>query len=308
MRKSAKVEIFGCEDSYFLVNGPGASDKLFLSTGLKGIYDAPVVTKYKSSAYQKGATYQGKKFPQRDITFGINIYGETPEDWEFLDSQWRGAWDYEPDKWDPASKLTKMSITTDSSGTRSLYLALSESIVFESKHDPHLTKNSVVPMAVTAAQPMWFEDKWENTFFDYFETGASGTSEGFVTVQNPTDQPMYLKWVVTRGKWTLPDFSWTGKKRQRVPGGEWSNRKITLPVLGDVEGGARIDLDPMRLMIRDFNDTNLIGRMNGIWFMHEIPPYTPETELPVKVEGAPTGGARVEIYCPRRWSRPWGLW
>ncbi len=307
MRQSAKVEIFGVDDSHFVIAGPGMSERIFMGTDVKGIYDAPVTTKYKSSAFQKGSTYQGKKYEQRDITFGVHLKGETPEDWEDLDSRWRAAWDYEKDPWDPASQLTKMSITTDRSGKRSLYLALSESIVFESKHDPHLTRTSVVPMAVTAAQPFWFEDKWEDASFDYFETGASGTTDGFVTVANPTDQPMYLKWVVTRGKWTIPDFSWTGKKYHRIPGGAWSNRKITLPMLNDTNGGARIDLDPMKLMIRDFGNVNLIGQMNGLRFMHKIPPFTPSTELPVRVENAPIGGARVEIYCPRRWSRAWGM-
>ncbi|MFE2994077.1 hypothetical protein ACFXG4_03545 [Nocardia sp. NPDC059246] len=307
MRQSAKVEIFGVDDSHHVINGPGVSTRMYLATDVKGIYDTPVTTKYKSSAYQRGSTYQGKKVQQRDLTFAVNLKGQTPEDWEDLDSRWRSAWDFEPDPWDPASTLTKMSITTDRSGTRSLYLALSESVAFESKHDPHLTVSSVVPMAATAAQPFWFEDKWENDPYDYFQTGSAGTSDGFVTVYNPTDQPMYLKWVVTRGKWTLPDFSWTGKRYHRVPGGAWPNRKITLPLLTSVEGGARIDLDPMKLQIRDYSDTNLIGRMNGIWWMHKIPPYTPETELPVHVENAPTGGARVEIYCPRRWGRAWGL-
>lgn len=307
MPSSTLVEILGCEDTHKIISGPGASNDFILTSDIKGIYDAPVTTKYKSSAFQRGSTYQGKQYQQRDLTFGISIHGETPEDWEAKDSLWRGMWDYEPDPWDPASHLTKMSITTPRSGKRSLYLALSESPVTESKHDPHLTRSSMVPMTCVASQPFWFEDRWETEPYDYFQTGSSGTSTGYVTVANPTDQPMYIKWVVTRGKWTLPDRSWTGKKYQRTFGGEFAGRNIILPTLGTVEGGARIDLDPMKLQVRDFNDTNLAGRMNGIFFKHVIPPYTPETELPVTVESAPVGGARVEIYCPRRWSRPWGL-
>jgi hypothetical protein len=306
-RDSAKVEIFGVDDEHVIINGPGVSTKLFMATDPKGLLDAPVTTKYKSSAYQRGSTYQGKKIEQRDITFGVHIKGDDPADWEYLDSKWRSMWDYEPDPWAPNSTLTKMTVTTSRSGSRSLYLALSANPVIETKHDPRLTQSSVVPMTVVADQPMWFEDDFENLPFDYFETGSSGTSDGFVTVENPTDQPMFLKWVVTRGKWTLPDFSWSGKKYDREPGGEWSNRKITLPELTALEGGATVDLDRMHLMVRDFNDTNLIGRMNGIFFMHAIPPYTRPYELPVKVENAPVGGARVEIYTPRRWSRPWGI-
>jgi hypothetical protein len=160
-------------------------------------------------------------------------------------------------------------------------------------------------MAVVADQPFWFEDKYENAFADYFETGSAGTTEGFVTISNPCDQPMWLQWVVTRGLWTLPDYTWTGKKHHRIPGGQYPNRKITLPLLGDTEGGARITLYRDKLQVRDLAGTNLAGRMNGISFLHQIPPKTPETQLPVKVENAPTGGARVEVYCQRRWSHAW---
>ena len=300
------MEIFGVDDSYHIINGPGASDKLMLQKGVKGIYDAPVTARYKSSVYQKGSTYQGKKVKQRDLTFGVYIGGDTPEDWEARDDAWRSAWDYELDPWDPDAHLTKMSITTDRSGTRSLWLAMTDSIVQESDHDPHLTKSSIVPMTVTAPQPFWFVDKWEDTPSDYFQTGASGASNGYVTIANPTDQPMYLKWVVTQGKWSLPDFSWTGKKYHRVPGGDWSNRIITLPMLDATNGGARINVDPMQIMIRDLNNTNLIAQMGGVYFLNKVPPYTPPTEVPVSVASAPTGGARVEVYCPQRFSRPWG--
>lgn len=306
-RKSAKVEVLGVDDQHFVINGPGASPKLFLATDVKGIYDAPVTTKYKSSAFQQGSTYLGKKYEQRDITMGVHIQGEDPADWQDLDSRWRQAFDYEPDPFNPASKLTKLSITTDVSGTRSLYVALTESPVGESKHDPHLTRTSLLPMTLVAPQPFWFEDRYEDEPYDYFETGSSGTSEGFVTIANPTDVPMYLKWVVTRGKWTLPDRQLLGPKNARIPTGEWANRKIVLPELTELNGGARIDVDPMKIMIRDFTDTNLIGLMNGIRFMFQVPPKTQPQEVPVKVENAPAGGARVEVYCPHRWTRPWGL-
>ncbi len=305
MRESARVEIFGVDGSHAVINGAGVSEKLFLSTDIKGIYDAPVQTRRKSSAFQRGSTYLGKTYKERRITFGVEIKGDTPEEWQDLQDRWNAMWDYEADQWDPDSTLTKMSITYPTSGTRSLWLAKDDTVEFESKHDPHVTRSSKVPMAVIADQPFFFEDKWENTPFDYFETGATGTSEGFVTISNPCDIPMRLQWVVTRGKWTLPDFSWTGKKHHRVPGGKYPNRKITLPTLGDVEGGARITLYRDKLQVRDFAGTNLAARMNGISFEHVVPPKTPETNLPVKVEGAPVGGGRVEVYCQRRWSHAW---
>ncbi len=304
---SAKVEVFG-NDEHFILNGPGVSPKLFLTKGgVKGIYDAPVTTFYKSSAFQKGSTYQGKKYQQRDLTFGVSIKGENPADWQDLEDRFRSAWVFDIDPWDPDATLTKLSITTPSSGTRSLYVALTEAPAPDMEQDGHLRSASIMPISAVAPQPFWFEDRWETEPFDYFETGSSGTSEGFVTIANPTPLPMHLEWVVTRGKWTLPDYSWTGKKHQRVPGGTWANRKITLPLLTDVNGGARIVVRRTEeLMIRDFAGTNLIGAMNGIYFMHTIAPFTPETNLPVKVENAPTGGARVDVYCKRRWPHCWG--
>ncbi|MFC4128925.1 hypothetical protein [Nocardia rhizosphaerae] len=305
MRESARIDIYGPDGSHFQISGAGASKKLFLAPNIKGIFDAPVTTLRKSSVYQKGATYEGKRYQQRDITFAVNIHGETPEEWQDLQSRWNAAWEYEADRWDPASTLTKMSVTTPSSGTRSLWLAKNDTVEFESKHDPRITRTSVQPMAVVADQPFWFEDRYEDSPYDYFETGATGTSEGFVTISNPTDQPMWLQWVVTRGIWTLPDYTWSGTKHHRIPGGQWPNRKITLPELTDLEGGARITLYRDKLQVRDFAGTNLAGQMNGISFLHQIPPKTPETNLPVKVENAPVGGARVDVYCQRRWSHVW---
>ncbi len=304
MREGPRVEIFK-DGKHMVISGSGASKKLYLATDPRGLFEAPVVTRRRSSAFQKGSTYQGKSYDQRDITFGVHLKGETPEEWQSLHNEWHSMWDYENDPWDLDSTLTKLSITTPTAGTRSLWLALSDTVPSEYEHAPHLTRSSLEKMAVVADQPLYFEDAYENTPVDYFETSSAGTSEGWVTISNPCDQPMWLQWVVTRGVWTLPDYSWVGKKHQRIPGGEHANRKITLPGLGDVEGGARVTLYRDKLQVRDLFGTNLAGRMNGIAFLHRVPPKTPETNLPVKVEAAPAGGGRVEVYCQRRWSHPW---
>jgi hypothetical protein len=306
VNQSAKIEILGVDDSHAIINGPGVTDKLFLAPELKGIYRAPVTARYKSSAYQHGATYEGKKVEKRDLSFAVNVHGETPEDFQERFARWESMWAFEEDPWDPDAHLTKMTVTTPRSGGRSLWLALNEESEILSKQDPHLLKSLIVPMNVTAPQPYWFEDRYEDQYYDFFETGSTGTSTGYVSIANPSDTPIWIKWVITRGRWTLPDFSWTGKKYQRAPGGDWANRLITMPLLTDVNGGARIDLDRLKLPIRDFFNTNLVGQMNGIRFMHKLPPHTPEQLVPVKVEEAPVGGARLEVYCPHRWKAPWG--
>ncbi|SDT94198.1 hypothetical protein SAMN04488548_13117 [Gordonia westfalica] len=47
--------------------------------------------------------------------------------------------------------------------------------------------------------------------------------------------------------------------------------------------------------------------MNGQWIIHDIPPYTPPTLLPISYTNAPAGGARAELHQPRLWTRPVGL-
>ena len=302
MEDAAKVEIFGVDDSYFCIAGEGMREQgVFLSTKLKGIYDAPVTTSYKSSAYQIGATYKGRKYDKRDLVFGVEIDTENGEEWSYNNSAWRKAWDYEPDKWDFNSKLTRMDITSQMSGTRSLYLALTNSVDMESEFDPHLLGTSTVPMLATAAQPMWFQDD----DIDVFETSNS-SSTGFVTVFNPTPLPMAHKFVMTQGKWRISDVSWQGPKYGRVPGGQYGARRIDLPMLTEVQGGAVVDLDSSKLQVRDLHNTNLAALMNGKFFKHKIPPFTPPTQIHVQVTDAPPGGARLEVRMPRLWPSPWG--
>ncbi|MDJ0404039.1 phage tail protein [Rhodococcus erythropolis] len=301
---NAKVEVFGVDKSYFCLAGPGQGDEgVYLSTNPTGFYDAPVSTIYKSSAFQIGSSYRGKRINQREMVFGVEVLGDSKEEWEDNDSRWRMAWDYEVDPWDVDATQTRMRITTDRSGSRDLWLRLLQQPDFSSDKDPRLTNHGRVPMTVIASEPMWFQrdvlSSWKLT------AGTSGA--GTVMMSNPTDQPMYAKWHVTApGRWTLPDFSWIGPKRARRPGGKYPTRTVELPLLSAGEGGATVDLDPMKLMVRNVEGSNLIARMQGRYFMHKIPPYTPPTPVPVSVTGA-VPGAGVILRMPRLWSRPWGL-
>ena len=301
---TAKVEVFGCDGSYFCLAGESQGEQgVYLATKPQGLYDAPVSTIWKSSAFQVGGTYRGKRYNQRELVFAVEILGDSPEEWEENDSVWRKAWDYEIDPWDPDGVETKIRITTDRSGSRDLWARMSQHPDFSPEKDPRLISHGTVPMTVTAGQPMWFQDD----VLDAWSLPSGTSGSGTVTISNPTDQPMLLKWIVTApGQWTLPDFSWTGKKYQRVPGGKYPTRTVQLPLLTSGQGGATIDVDPMKIQVRDQLNTNLLGQMGGKYFMHKVPPYTPPTVLPVSVTNA-TAGAGVIVRQPRRWSRPWGL-
>ena len=106
----------------------------------------------------------------------------------------------------------------------------------------------------------------------------------------------------------LPPREGISATRLRAPGGEHAARTVTVDVKADM-GGVRISLDPAQRMVADLAGTNVLGRgvTGNQFFVHEIPPYTPVTELPIAVSGAPAGGARAELHQPRLWSRPWGL-
>ena len=68
----------------------------------------------------------------------------------------------------------------------------------------------------------------------------------------------------------------------------------------------RVDTDEDTTQVESNIDTQPYLRMGGVRFLYPIPPYTPPTELPVAVTGAPAG-VGVQVRCPRVWGRPWGL-
>ncbi|DAZ90354.1 hypothetical protein [Mycobacteroides abscessus] len=269
---------------------------------VKGIYDAPVKTTWKSGAFQDGATQKGRKVLQRDMQLGfhcIDTQGRTAEENE---SEFRKIFGYEIDEYDDEPEPTTLGIETEKSGLRMLDVLMYEQPDTDFDVDPIKQQHINLILKLRAGQPMWYEEPVISKFMD------GGTSaSGFIEVENPTDQPMRQKWILTRGEWEVPDFSWRGKKYRRKPGGAWRSRMISVPPITDVQGGAVISLNKQDLMIRDVHYTNMLPLMNGKFFMHVIPPYTPKQLLPISYKNAPAGGAMAQLIQPRLWSRPWGL-
>ncbi|MBM4644932.1 hypothetical protein GS464_21160 [Rhodococcus hoagii] len=84
---------------------------------------------------------------------------------------------------------------------------------------------------------------------------------------------MFQTWVLTRGTWTIPDVSWTGRPRRRTPGGLYGSRMIPLKPVTSTHGTLTIQLDPMHVMMQSANGTNVMGEVGGgYYFMHTIPP------------------------------------
>jgi hypothetical protein len=289
--EAALIEVVGVDGSSWTLSGTGQGEQgVELATAPTGLYDAPVTTFWNSSAYQPGATYGGASWQKRDVAFAVNVHATETLSWESVDSAWRKAWAYDRD--------TELVVTTQF-GTRRLFLRLSEQPEFETERDPHLKRWAKVTMTCTAGVPWWVEDDVTVTAVSSTDTTAAGVSETlWLPVSNPTDRPMWLRWVASApGVWTLPDFSFAAD--------EFADRVITLPSLS-VGQDITVDTDPLEEMVVAANGSSVWARMNGKVFLHSVPPWTPETQLPVTVSGAPAG-ATVQVRCPRNWSRPWGL-
>ncbi|WP_280265339.1 hypothetical protein [Nocardia wallacei] len=314
----ATVELYGCDGSYFCLSGPNAGDQnVYLGTNPEGLYDAPVKVSMKRSAFEIGGKPTAPVRPHRELLIGLGAVGDTPEEWAAADSALRGALDYEVDPWDPDAKPARLAVTTQRSGTRSLYVLLSESPIMAMDTDPWDYGHSLLPAKLVAPQPMWEEDDWLGD--DDHPAGwqwsgvASGT--GTVWARNPTDRPMKHSWLATGdGEVRLPDFSWRGPKGARVPGidvlsgRDDSGRMLWTPPFNATNGsGARAFTDRMRVPLEDFTGTNITGLWGGNRLLYEIPPYTDWTELPVECRNVTSATFAVLCRQPRLWSRPWGL-
>lgn len=272
---------------------------------VRGIWDSPVETKWKSGAFQVGSTQKSVKRPHRDMSLGFHVTETRGCSFEDNESAFRGIFDYEEDEWDDDPEPTTLHMDTDKSGERRLDLLMYDTPEFDTEVDPIEVQYVNIIMKVRAGQPDWYQDDKITAF----ESGSESAS-GFIEISNPTDRPMKIKWILTRAAWTLPDVSWRGGKYRRHPGGVYANRSIAMRQITDAQGGAVVSLDTSRdLPVRDHNYTNALPVLlpNGEHFIHVVPPYTPKQVLPISYAGAPAGGAMAKLVQPRRWSRPWGL-
>jgi hypothetical protein len=290
-------------DTVFHVHGPlaGTEGVWLASEQVHNLYETLVKTTWKTGAFQAGGRVKGVKWLPKDIALGFYIV-DTFNEYELNDSLFRQIFDYIADPYDPDPTPTTIEVDTDLSGTRKLDVLMYEQPEFNSDVDPIMQQFGNAIFKLRAGQPFWYEDDAVQTF-----TSTSTNAAGTVIADNPTDQVCYQKWILTQATFELPDFQIMGARGARVPTGANATRTVSNIVITAINGGAVIDLDGQQLMFRDLNNTNLMGQMAGQYFNYEIPPYTPQTELPVAYTSAPPGGAMIQLVMPRRWSRPWGL-
>lgn len=268
-----------------------------------GLWEAPVKTTYKSGAFQVGSQYKAHKKLERRLKLGFHVRDTITSSYELNDSIFRQLFVYSDDPWEDDPIVTTIEVETGISGVRKLDVYLAEEPDFAPPNDPLGQQFGHLIVSLVAPQPMWYNDDIVSEF-----AGGTTFGSGTVAVANPTDQPMYQRWVVTPATWELPDHQWAGAPGYREPGGDNAERKISDIEITADNGGAVIDLDRSQLMWRDANDTNLQAQLgNTRFFLYEIPPYTPTTYLTVSYADAPAEGATVQLVQPYRWTRPWGL-
>lgn len=302
------LAILGADGSRWDIAGTnaGVQGAIIAAEQVDGIYDAPVEQEWMETADGIGSVPVGPvRYKARDILLGFHLFeddyatGRAPG---ALESDFRMALAVDRDRWDPAFKHARLVATTDLSGSRMLTVQCFEAPEIDLGDDRIDEEYFNAKYNLRAGMPLW-EGPSVTTVFEAATTSASG----IIVVSNPTDIPMRHTFKLTRATWTISDTSWEGAKGARVPGGAQANRSITLEPITDADGGVIITRDRSKLHAQTFSGTNFLSRMNGNWVAFDIPPYTPETELPISYTSAPSGGARAEILQPRLWSRPWGM-
>lgn len=302
------IRIIGETGEVLHVHGKGQGrEGIWLAEGqVQGLYDAPVKSEWTRAEREVGGRLAGLSRTYRDLILGFHITAERLKYEEYIDvdSRLRDCFSYELDQYDEEARLARIEVESRGE-VRWVDVQMFEQPDFDPDFDPEVDDYGNVIYSLRAGNPNWQSGTYVSEF--------TATEDGVGTIKawNPTDLPCMQTWILTPAqKWTIPDVSWVGPKRNRRPGGEFGDRMIPLLPVTAAHGGLRINLDPMRLMLEDKNGTNVLGQVGGgFFFMHEIPPYTSTpVELPIKVEGVPPEGARAELVQVHQWSRPGGLW
>lgn len=273
-RKKITVRVIGVDGSRWTISGDGAgAEGVWLKDEHVGLLDTPVTTIWQEGANQVGATFGAARFNARSITLSVFVLdGERQgRTWQSVDSRWRKAWSYRAD--------STIEVISDS-GLRRLRCRLESTPEHQLGKGGQLMGSSAVLMSLKAGDPLWYStEQTEPWRFN----GVTWT--GSVTVSNPTDMPMWLRWTVTGpASVILPDFSF--EEREGWPGYKHQTRRITMP-FQPIGVDVAVDTDPMQEQVVAIQRPSWWAKMNGQFFTYPVPPWTPETQLPVAVNPIP---------------------
>lgn len=286
MSEYLKIELTGCDGSYWCLAGPGMGQQgVTMSPGIQQFIDAPVKTLWVPGPF--GQQYAGKRVQRRDMVFSVQAYDEDEDTWATVDSAWRWAWDYD--------KEGTMTVTT-SDGVRSIGVRLLEEPKAYGDKDPHLTSDAPTVMTIASSFPYWTET---TTIIPWSTLNTSDRVE--FDISNDGDVPVWLRWDLTDvALWTLPDFSWGNNMNAR--GVQDQGRVLALPLLVAGED-LSVDSDPRVQTIIAANGNPVQNRWKGNDLLYPVMPGK-TGKIPVTVSAA-ANGAALKLYIPRWFSRPW---
>ncbi|UQE73836.1 hypothetical protein MYK68_13965 [Gordonia sp. PP30] len=296
------VTVYGVDGSRWDVHGPLAGRQgVWLGEGqVQAIYDAPIETRWATTAGGRGARPRRRVWLPRDFTLGFHVNDDTAGRRESALALALGS---EPYPWDPARRAARMVITAplQDDGPRTLYFEAKETPELVADQDTLAAEYANTLYSCRAGQPL-YESEPEAVAFEQSGTSGAGT----VVLSNPSDTACEYTVELTPATWTLPDPSWTGQAGAVAPGGPHAARTLTAVVEpGDVT--ARFTRRRDQLLAQTAAGTNLVARQQGRFLVYDLPAWLPPTPLPISYTGAPPGGARAEYTLPRLWTRPWGM-
>lgn len=298
--------IDGVNGEHYDLFGPDwGAQGVFMVPNASQLIESPASTLWVKSGYR--SYYQGVKYERRDPVFSLHIFSRTndPEDWHEVDSEVRmalGMYDQE---------FTFGMETRD--GIRTLKMRLLEDPKayesdWEKGKDPHLYAASSLAISAAASQPFWAAETIVQSC-----TFASGSGTQYVTVQNPGDVPIWLRWrIPAPSKVTLPDWSWGQESAYSLvdpddvytPAND-SARVWQTPTLVAGEH-LKVNSAPDRPLMIAANGANVAGRAHGNGLLYPVAPHTPPTQVPVVMTGGPAN-ATVYLENDQWFSRPWGV-
>lgn len=248
-------------------------------SSLGDLLDVPVNTSRASVVGKPGTKFLGSRMLERNILLPVLVQGSSQEAFAEADSGFRKALDYET--------TARLSVVTEESGERWIDVRLSEQFSFEGEYDPHLDFRAKYTVSLVADDPLWRSE----TAHSEFVFNGLNWYEGTVRVSNPTDVPVWPKWVLTSpAKWILPDPD--------VKEGDLS-RTIVLP-FQPLGHDVVVDSDPTVEMVTDTQNALLWAQMGGQFFNFSIPPRTSPIDIPVAVDPLPLLGTWIPDE-GRRW-------
>lgn len=286
-----------------IVSGPGwdvAADGISLDTDPKGLYSTGFVVRTQSGVNEFGGRITGQSVPVREMTLPFDLF-ETVSG-PVSETKWRFH-----RLFGSPPNLNRVTWSYDLDEQRKLVGRLSKEIDFttEDGFDETIDGDHVhAVVSLIVPQPNYEGPEKRATW----TKASSGLETGYFAVWNPTDQPLWLEWVIDPcTSCSFPDFSYGQERKFNRPTNADVARMIITPAL---VSKLSVMVDPMMRTYVTADGSNITPLFNGVEPVYQVPPYTGSKGSPVvyPVTMDAPAGRRVTLVQRRFWSAESGLY